>query len=51
MIPFEAIYKKYDVNFLMVYDCSEKIIFIDEKIMQKNPKHKKIKNLRLEVPE
>ena len=50
MVPFEAIYKKYDVNFIMVYDCSEKIVF-NEKMLVKNPKQKKIKNLRLEVPE
>ena len=51
MVPFEAIYKKHDVNFFMVYDCTEKIVFNEEKMLVKNPKLKKIKNLRLEVPE
>ena len=51
MVPFEAIYKKCDVNFLMVYDCSERIVFNEEKMLTKNSKQKKIKNLRLEVPE
>ena len=50
MVPFDEIYKKCDVNFLMVYDCSEKIVF-NEKMLVKIPKLKKIKNLRLEVPE